>query len=190
MTRPTEEETLVHVAYVFAARSTCSRAHVGAVFALRGRILATGYNGAPAGMPHCSHDEWRYAVDGQAPEWLLQSQYGSQLLRSDWTGSTFYLDEDQVTIIDDRFTGPPHDGCKVAIHAEANAIAFAARHGVCLEGTTLYTTLAPCLRCAQLIVNVGVVEIVCAENYRVDDGVRLLTRAGIDVRILDEEVAT
>jgi dCMP deaminase len=37
-----------------AERSTCSRAKVGAVIARDKNILATGYNGAPAGMPHCT----------------------------------------------------------------------------------------------------------------------------------------
>src|SRR3989449_10481800 len=37
-----------------AARSTCSRSKVGAVIVRDKSILATGYNGAPAGMPHCT----------------------------------------------------------------------------------------------------------------------------------------
>lgn len=37
-----------------AERSTCSRAKVGAVIVRDKNILATGYNGAPAGMPHCT----------------------------------------------------------------------------------------------------------------------------------------
>ena len=37
-----------------AERSTCARAKVGAVIARDKNILATGYNGAPAGMPHCT----------------------------------------------------------------------------------------------------------------------------------------
>jgi dCMP deaminase len=57
VTRPTRDETLMEVAWAFSRRSTCSRLHVGAVFARDGRILATGYNGAPAKLPHCSHGE-------------------------------------------------------------------------------------------------------------------------------------
>ena len=41
------------IAYLVAERSTCLRRRVGAVAVLDRRILATGYNGAPSGVPHC-----------------------------------------------------------------------------------------------------------------------------------------
>lgn len=46
----------MQVARVIAARATCSRLHVGAVLTRDTRVVSTGWNGAPAGMPHCSHD--------------------------------------------------------------------------------------------------------------------------------------
>lgn len=48
---------LMSMAQVVAKRGTCSRAQVGAVFARDGRVIVTGYNGAPAGMKHCDHGE-------------------------------------------------------------------------------------------------------------------------------------
>jgi dCMP deaminase len=50
--------------------------------------------------------------------------------------------------------------CVRAVHAEANAILQAARVGVSLDGATLYTTCKPCTRCALLIVQAGIVEVV------------------------------
>lgn len=46
------------------------------------------------------------------------------------------------------------------IHAEANAIIQAARMGVPIDGCTLYCTCQPCLRCAQMIAQVGIVNVV------------------------------
>ena len=43
----------MRIAQVAAGRSTCLRRQVGAVLVLEKRILATGYNGAPSGLPHC-----------------------------------------------------------------------------------------------------------------------------------------
>jgi len=48
------QQMLMEVAHVVAKRSTCSRLHVGAVLAWDGRILSTGYNGAPRGEEHCT----------------------------------------------------------------------------------------------------------------------------------------
>ncbi len=54
--RPSNDETLLAVARVFALRGTCSRLQVGAVLARETRVVATGWYGAPAGLPHCVHD--------------------------------------------------------------------------------------------------------------------------------------
>lgn len=52
-TRPSWDEYFMSIARLVAGRSTCLRRHVGAVIVKDRRILATGYNGAPAGLPHC-----------------------------------------------------------------------------------------------------------------------------------------
>lgn len=60
MTRPSAERRLLDHAVTAATGSTCSRLAVGAVLATRaGHILSTGYNGAPAGRPHCVHRDDR-----------------------------------------------------------------------------------------------------------------------------------
>lgn len=61
--RPSEHQILMGTAESWADRSTCSRLHVGAVLSINGRIIATGYNGAPAGAPHCVHVEDRPCTD-------------------------------------------------------------------------------------------------------------------------------
>jgi len=52
--RPSWDEYFVHITQQVATRSTCLRRAVGAVIVKDKRILATGYNGAPSGFPHCS----------------------------------------------------------------------------------------------------------------------------------------
>ncbi len=53
MTRPSWPEYFMSIAGMVARRSTCIRRSVGAVLVKDKRILATGYNGAPAGLRHC-----------------------------------------------------------------------------------------------------------------------------------------
>ena len=52
-TRASRPELFMNIAELYAQRSSCLRARIGAVAVRGGRIIATGYVGAPAGMPHC-----------------------------------------------------------------------------------------------------------------------------------------
>ncbi len=54
MPRPSWDEYFLSIAKLVASRSTCLRRKVGAVVVKDQRILATGYNGAPAGLKHCA----------------------------------------------------------------------------------------------------------------------------------------
>lgn len=140
------------VALAWAEQSTCSRMSVGCVVALDGRTLSSGFNGAPRGMPHCDHE---CTCD----------------VTSDYEGTDIHEDDCHI--------GP--DSC-VAVHAEANAVAFAARHGIALLGSTLYTTLTPCVKCAQLIVNAGVARVVWRTIYRDVAGLDLVVASGISTQ--------
>lgn len=72
-------------------------------------------------------------------------------------------------------------GCSQAVHAEANAIIFAARHGIATEGCALYTTCEPCLECAKLIINAGIQQVIYTFPYRAHEGLELLRAAGLRV---------
>lgn len=67
------------------------------------------------------------------------------------------------------------------LHAEANAITKIARSNNNSEGATLYVTDAPCIECSKLIIQAGIKRVVYSRKYRLDDGLRLLGKAGIDV---------
>ncbi len=73
------------------------------------------------------------------------------------------------------------------LHAEANAITKVARSGNSASGATLYVTASPCMECSKLIIQSGIKRVVYADEYRLDDGIRLLRRAGIEVEKLEIE---
>ena len=56
--------------------------------------------------------------------------------------------------------------CVRTVHAEANAIVQAARHGVRIEGAVIYVTASPCWECFKLIANAGIRRIYYGEFYR------------------------
>lgn len=66
--------------------------------------------------------------------------------------------------------------CQYSVHAEANAIAAAAREGIRLNKATLYCTFAPCKDCARLIVQSGIKEVYYLKNYTTpnNEGLTLL----------------
>ncbi len=72
------------------------------------------------------------------------------------------------------------------LHAEANAITKVARSSQSAAGSTLYVTSSPCIECAKLIIQAGIVRVVYCEDYHSHDGIELLRRAGIEVVQVDE----
>ena len=71
------------------------------------------------------------------------------------------------------------------LHAEANAITKIARSSNSSDGATLYVTASPCLECAKLIIQSGIKRVIYSEHYRLEDGINLLKRAGIEVTYID-----
>lgn len=182
MTRISRDEMLMEVAQTVAKRGTCSRKQVGTVVARNGRVLVTGYNGAPAGMEHCIH------------ETLSGAEVISSSLRSGGNpygappGFMFESDElYHLTIWGPRVSITSRiETCLAAVHAEANAIAFAARYGIRLEGSEMFSTWTPCAPCAKLIINADVSRVVCLERYHDSTGANLLAEAGVEVVQLGE----
>ena len=57
-----------------------------------------------------------------------------------------------------------------------------------VKGATLYTTFSPCLLCAKMIINAGIVEVVYHQRYSIDAvSMNLLAEAGVKVRPVSED---
>lgn len=125
-------QKLMAHATIEAQEGTCNRLQVGAVIAIDGRVVATGYNGAPSHLLHCG---------------------------------------------DECYPGGPP--CKLAVHAEANAIAFAAKYGLATNLSTMVSTDSPCLDCARLIINAGIKEVFYSREYRDTKPLEELRAAGV-----------
>jgi dCMP deaminase len=69
--------------------------------------------------------------------------------------------------------------CIRTVHAEANALVQAARHGTRLEGAEIYVTASPCFNCFKLIANAGIRTVYYGELYRDDQVLELAREAGI-----------
>ncbi|NQU79802.1 AAA family ATPase [Candidatus Woesearchaeota archaeon] len=79
--------------------------------------------------------------------------------------------------------------CMRTNHAEVNAVSLAARNGTAIEGATLYCKLAPCYTCAKMIINAGIIRVVCQKRYHADtESYDLFKQAKIKVEVLDDAV--
>jgi dCMP deaminase len=81
-------------------------------------------------------------------------------------------------------SGQRHEICR-ALHAEQNAFLQAARHGVNLNGATLYVTVQPCAICAKMIINAGINKIVIEGEYPDDFAVGFLKEAGVEMTLIN-----
>jgi dCMP deaminase len=111
--RPGPHEYFMGIAMAVRARADCTGNRVGAVIVKDRRIVSTGYNGTPEGMPNCS--------EGGCHRCANRDQYPS---------------------------GTGYDLC-ICVHAEQNALLAAARFGIAVEGSTMYTTMRPCFGCTK-----------------------------------------
>jgi len=140
--RPGWNEYFMIIAKIVSSRSTCNSRPTGAVLVKDRQILATGYNGAVPGGPHCI---------GQP---------------DDENGNPFCFRRSMGAPEMDKY-----NFCR-ATHAEANAIAQAARFGIPIEGATLFVTLAPCYSCLKLLATARVRDVYYEYDYESTDRMR------------------
>jgi dCMP deaminase len=123
------------IAEKISEMSHCISHKVGCILVKDGRIISTGYNGTPAGFKNCDD---HFDVLG-----ISQMKY-----------------------LDDKTRKIHHDFSeKFEIHAEINAILCAARNGISIEGSILYTSLHPCYNCLKMICNSGIKTIIYRYEY-------------------------
>jgi len=87
--------------------------------------------------------------------------------------------------------GSIKEHCVRTIHAEQNAICQAAKHGVSLDGATLYCRMEPCTVCAMLIISVGIKRVVAERRYQAAQETReMFAKVGIVLDVVHDELQT
>ncbi len=148
--RPTRDEWAIELAHLTAKRATCLRRQVGCVLLNeRGHVLATGYNGVAAGMPHCNEEAW-------VTETVLMKKWPHAC-----SGAK-------------APSGQALDACQ-AIHAEQNAL-LQCRDVWSIHSA--YVTASPCITCTKLLMNTSCKCIVFSELYPHNEAEKLWVGAG------------
>ena len=93
-----------------------------------------------------------------------------------------------VVVKDGQLIGQGYHHKAGTPHAEPNALDDALRNAPgAVKGATLYVTSSPCMECSKLIIQSGISRVVYKDEYRLDDGINLLRRAGVEVVKLGED---
>jgi dCMP deaminase len=98
--RPSWDAYFMQIAHIVATRATCPRRSVGAVIVRDRRILATGYNGAPRGLPHCP-------PGGHERDWPEGCLRAGHCIRS--------LHAEQNALLQAAMIGVPCDGAAIYV---------------------------------------------------------------------------
>lgn len=82
--------------------------------------------------------------------------------------------------------GEEEQNCFRTIHAEINAIAQAAKHGVSIDGADIYITASPCYHCLKVLINVGIKNIYYLKPYKIEKIKELLELSKVNLIKIEE----
>ncbi len=156
MIRPNWHEIFINIALEVSKRSTCAKTQVGSVIVKDDRIISMGFNGVAEGTEHC-YDIFKKEYD--------------HCYRFD--SFEKYIETEELKKKHRKFSELNE------IHAETNAILFAAKSGVSTNNSKIYTTWSPCSNCAKSILQSGIKEVYYYNKYRKIDGINFLKNNGI-----------
>lgn len=162
--RPSWSKIFLEIVKLVAQRSTCARVKVGAILVKDNRIISMGYNGVPEGKTHCE-DYFKAKYENE-----VQKQ---NLSWDEYLKSPVFMQEHHEFSIHNE------------IHAETNALLYAARSQVSTENAYMYISYSPCIHCAKQILQAGIRAVYYSKPYDRDmSGVDFL----IDNSIVCQEI--
>lgn len=147
--RPEWDSYFLKITHTVAERADCTRRQVGAVLVKDHRIVATGYNGAPAGKPGCLSDH--ACPRGRH---FRTPPKRTQVHALCYCGNVWPCPKAAEP-------GSSYDtgaSACIALHAEQNVLLYSSRDGS--AGSTLYVTDHPCDGCLRMIRGSGVTRCV------------------------------
>ena len=206
------DNVMMKNAILWADESYCERAKVGAVIAIQGRVISTGYNGTISGAENCCEDVndggrvkhsirmySEKSIKAIQEAWKTNSDNFNVVVKEVLLNSySKYKEVEIVNVIpcsngnfvqdfEIVFTHREYTltSKSTVVHAEANALMFAAKNGIKTDNSTMYITLSPCIECSKMMIQAGVKKVIYRKAYRVSDGIDFLKENGIEVEQLD-----
>lgn len=164
----------MEMAYLTAGLSYCQKRQVGAVIVKDDRVIANGFNGTSKGTENICEDKYivcKLCNNNNDITKLKPSFIGlvAKIICISCINPVYFKKEDIKITTNDK-----------VIHAEQNAILFAARNGISINGSTLYVTTEPCIECAKFIEASGIKKVIYRDLYKSSAGVEYLQNNGVE----------
>lgn len=164
------------IAILTSELSYCQKRKVGAVIVKDNRIISNGYNGTITGTGNNCEDKYVVCICCNEKVLLTEDvlnttdEIDDRMLTTCSCGASVYFTNDVIELkTNDK-----------VIHAEQNALIFAAKHGISVAGATMYISTEPCINCAKAIAESGIEKVIYKDFYKDNNGSELLNSIGID----------
>jgi len=178
---------MMKTAYAWADESKCKRGKVGAVIYKKNNLISAGTNGTPSGFK-CNNCEL------ECEDYLdtcpnCNSNNIKIITQEDsFNDKIYYFGcEDCEATFDKPKTTTKTDHSRV-IHAEPNALMYAAKMGHSVKNATIAVTMSPCKNCSLLIAQSGIKRVIFDIKYRITDGLDMLKELGVEVLTTNEAI--
>lgn len=161
-------KTYMDIAERWAQESSAIKLKVGAVI-VSGDAMVVGYNGTPEDWDNeCENRIW---MNPDAGQW-----YSLNEMEKQWP-YVEYSDIDTTAIIGRYYLKTKDE----VLHAEMNAISKLGKSTLSGVDAVLFCTHNPCINCAKTIYQVGIREVYYKNDYRLDEGIHFLKKAGVRI---------
>lgn len=144
LSRPNWHKTFKKLVETWAERSTCLRLKTAAILVRENRSISVGYNGVNSKKEHCSDYWFKFWKEKFTDDF----QTFDNFIKSD----LFYDLHHKRSVYNE-------------IHAEMNALLYAAKEGIKTNDTILYTLYSPCIHCAKSILAAGIIKVYYIKKY-------------------------
>jgi dCMP deaminase len=158
------KDLYMDIAMRVSQMSRAERLQVGCILVKQDRIISMSWNGTPAGWDNVCED--KVYMDFDAGGWLSCEEVEEKWPLEDYIGRYYLKTRTEV------------------LHAESNCISKLARSSESGLGSVMFITHAPCIDCAKLIYQSGILAVYYVNEYRAQDGVDFLIKFGIQVEQL------
>jgi dCMP deaminase len=163
----------------WAEESTCVNAKVGCVLVVDERERASSRNGTVAGDNNCCEKDY-YVCSHCGMEFEAfddANEHNKYICGT----KTVYPNDVPIPVI----AIEKHGDDDAIIHAEINLLADCAANGIAARGGTIYVTLAPCIKCANALIQSKISRVVYKHDYTNTKGIDKLRRLGVVVEQID-----